>query len=453
MTKERLALVELEPAIEDLDDLEEQTKPEEVIKAALEDIPIDDPVRMYLTDIGSNPLLNWEKEQGVARRIEAGRCLDQIKSELELLDQTSDIALYRKLCQRFQECSSLIFTLFPHDNSVAGIAQSISEMGQAIVDPIVKDFAKSNPDCVELPNKTQAEQASNLCRVLPREYLQAFAEHLSVQDRLNIPFDIESFFEDPVNVQLFDEHLSNVSSDAENAHGKLTESNLRLVVSIARKYTNRGLELLDLIQAGNEGLLRAADKFRYHKGFKFSTYATWWIRQAVTRAIADQGRTIRLPVHMTETINRVNRISRRLVQELGREPEDLELAYEMEVDLKKIFEWKRAAETPFSIETPIGEDQETLVGDLIEDSKAPDIISTVHEHLVAEYISDVLGVLSARERLVIELRFGFDGRTRTLEEVGTRFGVSRERARQIEAAALRKLRKPPVKRKLKEFID
>ena len=277
----------------------------------------------------------------------------------------------------------------------------------------------------------------------------------------NIPTDdpVRMYFKEIGKVPLLTaeeerELAIRIEQGDEEAKKKLCESNLRLVVSIARRYLNRGLSFLDLIQEGNLGLIKAVEKFDYTKGYKFSTYATWWIRQAITRSIADQARTIRIPVHMVETINKLIRISRQLLQEYGREPTSEEIAKEMGISVEKVREIKKISQDPVSLETPIGEEEDSHLGDFIPDEDIPSPVDAAAYSMLQKQLRDVLDTLSEREKKVLILRFGLDdGRPRTLEEVGREFNVTRERIRQIEAKALRKLRHPSRSKKLKDYLE
>ena len=282
---------------------------------------------------------------------------------------------------------------------------------------------------------------------------------LSVPDSINIEDPVRMYLKEIGKVPLLTaeeeiELAKRMEAGDEDAKKRLAEANLRLVVSIAKRYVGRGMLFLDLIQEGNLGLIKAVEKFDYNKGFKFSTYATWWIRQAITRAIADQARTIRIPVHMVETINKLVRVSRQLLQELGREPTPEESAERMEIPVERVREILKISQEPVSLETPIGEEEDSHLGDFIQDDNVPVPADAAAFTLLKEQLVEVLGTLTEREQKVLRLRFGLDdGRARTLEEVGKEFNVTRERIRQIEAKALRKLRHPSRSRKLKDYLD
>ena len=282
---------------------------------------------------------------------------------------------------------------------------------------------------------------------------------LSVPEGVSIEDPVRMYLKEIGKVSLLtaDEEIElakRMEQGDEEAKKRLAEANLRLVVSIAKRYVGRGMLFLDLIQEGNLGLIKAVEKFDYRKGYKFRTYATWWIRQAITRAIADQARTIRIPVHMVETINKLIRVSRQLLQELGREPTPEEIAEEMDMNVERVREILKISQEPVSLETPIGEEEDSHLGDFIQDDNVPVPADAAAFTLLKEQLIEVLGTLTEREQKVLRLRFGLDdGRARTLEEVGKEFNVTRERIRQIEAKALRKLRHPSRSRKLKDYLD
>lgn len=305
----------------------------------------------------------------------------------------------------------------------------------------------------------------------PEETIEAMAEaqedmssgiepmDISVPDGIAIDDPVRMYLKEIGRVPLLSaeeevELAMRMEQGDEEAKRRLSEANLRLVVSIAKRYVGRGMLFLDLIQEGNLGLIKAVEKFDFRKGFKFSTYATWWIRQAITRAIADQARTIRIPVHMVETINKLIRIQRQLIQELGRDPSPEEIAKEMDIPTERVREILKISQEPVSLETPIGEEEDSHLGDFIEDEDALAPAEAASFFLLKEQLDDVLCTLTAREKKVLQLRFGLeDGRSRTLEEVGQEFGVTRERIRQIEAKALRKLRHPSRSKKLKDYLE
>ncbi len=328
------------------------------------------------------------------------------------------------------------------------------------LDEVMNFLEKSNIDVVRV-KETEDD--------VPEEELDAIVEEgtdevdpdldLTVPDSVNIEDPVRMYLKEIGKVPLLtaEEEIDlakRMEEGDEDAKKRLAEANLRLVVSIAKRYVGRGMLFLDLIQEGNLGLIKAVEKFDYNKGFKFSTYATWWIRQAITRAIADQARTIRIPVHMVETINKLVRVQRQLLQELGREPSPEEVADRMDIPVERVREIIKISQEPVSLETPIGEEEDSHLGDFIQDDNVPVPADAAAFTLLKEQLTEVLGTLTEREQKVLRLRFGLDdGRARTLEEVGKEFNVTRERIRQIEAKALRKLRHPSRSRKLKDYLD
>ena len=309
---------------------------------------------------------------------------------------------------------------------------------------------------IVLTDEQAADQAAEAARIGGEDNTQI---DLSVPEGISIDDPVRMYLKEIGKVPLLTaeeeiEIAKQLEAGDESAKQKLAEANLRLVVSIAKRYVGRGMLFLDLIQEGNLGLIKAVEKFDYRKGYKFSTYATWWIRQAITRAIADQARTIRIPVHMVETINKLIRVSRQLLQELGREPSPEEIAAEMKMPVERVREILKISQEPVSLETPIGEEEDSHLGDFIQDENVPVPSDAAAFTLLKEQLVEVLDTLTEREQKVLRLRFGLDdGRARTLEEVGKEFNVTRERIRQIEAKALRKLRHPSRSRKLKDYLD
>ena len=334
------------------------------------------------------------------------------------------------------------------------LATKLNDVNPEKMDEVFDEFEKGGIDLLpdDFDEEPNIEDLKEVEELKLDEITDTSYEGISVDD------PVRMYLREIGKIPLltFDEELElakRILEGDEEAKQKLAESNLRLVVSIAKKYVGRGMLFLDLIQEGNMGLIKAVEKFDYTKGFKFSTYATWWIRQAITRAIADQARTIRIPVHMVETINRLIRTSRHLLQQMGREPTPEEIAKEMEIPVEKVVEIQKIAQDPVSLETPIGEEEDSHLGDFIQDEDSPAPHDAASYTLLKEQLEEVMNTLTPREAKVLKLRFGLeDGKSRTLEEVGKEFNVTRERIRQIEAKALRKLRHPSRSKKLRDYM-
>src|SRR6187399_3126225 len=440
----------------------EEPSAEELEAISADMIGIDDPVRMYLKEIGKVALLTAEEEVVLAKAIELGE--QMVEAPWKGIVSLHEWTLHdtERKTRTMKQQHRLPFGPEAHEMVSKAIH---SDLAADLLVP-TPDFhlVKAGRDAQSDGTKERLKEARKLLHsyseaLSPETFLELLDwAYLAVHDAdllMTMGYDPEL----PSTTKLRD-RKGEIVGIGRDAREQLTSANLRLVVSIAKKYIGRGMSFLDLIQEGNIGLIRAVEKFDFEKGFKFSTYATWWIRQAITRAIADQARTIRIPVHMVETINRLIRVARGLLQELGREPTVEEIAeamskgQEVQVTPEKVREIIKVSQEPVSLETPIGEEEDSHLGDFIEDRGALAPAEAASHQLLKEQVEAVLDSLSGRERRVLQLRFGLeDGRARTLEEVGKEFNVTRERIRQIEAKALRKLRHPSRSRKLKDYLE